>query len=114
MTTRTRKKGATWKMRAIIRIEGVPVTDFTGYDISMALKNQLEDEEPVAFIELGDGIEVIDSGLGKIECVFTPEITSALEIRKYLADLRIENVANEVDFSSTFTIDCVQNITGVM
>ena len=113
-----KKRGATWKFAAIIADDtGIPISDFTGWQIWMTIKKQESDidDDAVAQVSLeDDGITVIDSETGEVEARFEADVTTLLPIRKYVADLKVKSNDSiaEYDYSATITIDCVVNITG--
>lgn len=114
MTVIPKKRGDTWKFIAWITDDsGVAITDFTGWEIWLTLKDQSTDEIPRAQITLSMGeIVVTDAPTGEVTGTFDADDTSEFPVKNYVADWRMESDTGIKKSSSTFTIQCVIDITG--
>lgn len=114
MTTIQKKRGDTWKFIAWITDDnGVAVTDFTDWEIWFTFKDQSNDEVPRAQVTLsGGGIAVTNAPTGEVTATISADDTSEFPIKNFVADWRGESDTGDKKSSSTFTIQCVVDITG--
>lgn len=115
MTTIEKKRGDTWKFICYVADdEGVAITDFTGFEAWLTVKEQHADLDAAAIIQVtlaGGGIVVADAPTGKLMATIPGTDTDSIVPKNYIADFQVKDADDVIASASLITIKVLPDIT---